>query len=50
MPFRKQEHPGKGYWQHKNVDCQEVKREKPGSFSNMFFIDIFHHQDLELPG
>ena len=50
MPFRKQKHARKGYWEHKNVDSQEVKREKPGSFSNMFFIDIFHYQDLELSG
>ena len=37
-------------WHHKQVDQDEIKRIQPDSALDLFFVVVFDHGDMELPG
>ena len=39
-----------GNGQDEKIDQKEVEREKPQSLFQVFFVDIFNHCHLKLPG
>jgi hypothetical protein len=42
--------PAESDGQHEEVDRQQIQREKPDGFLQMVLVDVFHDDDLKLPG
>ena len=36
--------------QHEQIDGEQIERKQPDRLADVCFVDVFHHQHLELPG